>query len=162
VSDASAARRPGDTTVTLIGVFKLVKTTLLVVVGVLALTGGSEGVAHDVARFTRWTGAFSGHEVVQRALAKLLSLDVHMVHRLGVASLVYAVVFATEGVGLVRRRRWAEWLTVGVTSSFVPLEVYELVRHPGPGKVVAIALNVAIAVYLVWRLVVDRRPKLSI
>ena len=40
-------------------------------------------------------------------------------------------------------------MTVGVTASFIPFEVYEIVEHFGPGKVVALVLNVAIAGYLV-------------
>jgi uncharacterized membrane protein (DUF2068 family) len=54
------------------------------------------------------------------------------------------------------RRRWAEWLTVFVTASFIPLELYELSRRFGPGKLVALVLNVAIALYLVWRRLEDR------
>jgi uncharacterized membrane protein (DUF2068 family) len=56
----------------------------------------------------------------------------------------------------VRRRRWAEWLTVIVTGSFVPLEVYELAHRAGWGKVVALALNLAIVGYLGVQL--SRRP----
>ncbi len=42
-------------------------------------------------------------------------------------------------------------LTVVVTASFIPLEVYELLRRPGPGKAFAVALNVAIVAYLARR-----------
>lgn len=142
---------PGSGIVAAIGVFKLFKTAVLLTLGIVALAGGYEHLAHPIARFTRWTGAFSGREVVQRALARMLSLDDRTIHRLGVASLVYAIVFAVEGVGLLSRRSWAEWLTVGVTSSFIPLEVYELVVHPGPGKVAALLVNVATALYLAYR-----------
>jgi len=134
-----------------IGAFKLVKTAMLLTLGIWALAGGHEDVAHVLAHLARWTGAFSGREIVQRVLARLLTLDDQKIHRLGVASLVYAGMFAVEGVGLLSRRTWAEWLTVGVTGSFIPLEVYELWRHPGPAKAAALALNLAIVVYLVWR-----------
>ena len=56
-----------------------------------------------------------------------------------------------EGTGLVLRKRWAEWLTIVVTSSFVPFEAYELVHKPGVGKAVALVVNVAIVVYLIVR-----------
>ena len=152
VRDTSA----GSGIVTFIGVFKLVKTTILLTLGVWALTEGHEQVARDLARLTRWTGAFSGREVVQHALERLVSLDDRTIHRVGIASIVYAAVFATEGVGLIARRTWAEWLTVGVTASFIPLEIYELLRHPGPGKVAALALNLAIVAYLARRRVQAR------
>jgi uncharacterized membrane protein (DUF2068 family) len=148
---------PGSGIVAVIGFFKLVKMAILVALGVWAIIGGHEGVAHALARLTHWTGVFSGREVVQRALARVLSLDDREVHRLGVASIGYAVIFAIEGVGLLAKRTWAEWLTVGVTGSFVPLEVYELARHPSPPKAAALVLNVAIVLYLATRRLEARR-----
>ena len=53
-------------------------------------------------------------------------------------------------MGLVCKKHWAAWLTVVVTGSFIPLEIYEMVAHFGAGKVVALAINVAIVIYLVW------------
>jgi uncharacterized membrane protein (DUF2068 family) len=35
-----------------------------------------------------------------------------------------------EGTGLWLDQLWAEYLTVVATSLLVPLELYELVRHP--------------------------------
>ena len=155
------ARPQSDRVIGLIGAFKLVKTAILVTLGIIALEGGHERIAHALAHSTHWTGIFSGREIVQRGLARLLSLDDQTIHRLGIASLVYAMVFATEGLGLLARRRWAEWFTVGITSSFVPLEIYhEIVRRrPGPAKVVALVVNVAIVAYLLMRLRALRRPK---
>jgi uncharacterized membrane protein (DUF2068 family) len=43
---------------------------------------------------------------------------------------------------------WAEWLTVGVTASLIPFEIYELVSHATLGKVLALIANVAIVIYL--------------
>jgi uncharacterized membrane protein (DUF2068 family) len=157
MGDTGAEPRRSDTTIALIGVFKLVKTVILLALGVAAFTGAPGQILHVVARLTHWTGIFSGREVVQRALAKVLSLDEHTIHRLGVASFCYAVVFATEGTGLLLKRRWAEWFTVVVTGSFVPIEVYELAHRPGLGKVAALLLNVAIVAYLAWRLRAERR-----
>jgi len=143
--------------VVLIGVFKLVKTAVLITLGVMAFTGAPGHLAHVVAHLTRWVGIFSSREVVQRGLAKLFSLDERAVHQLGAVSFCYAAVFATEGTGLLLRRRWAEWLTVGVTGSFIPVEIYELANRPGAAKVAALVLNVAIVAYLVWRRVAERR-----
>jgi hypothetical protein len=51
--------------------------------------------------------------------------------------------------GLWLRRRWAEYLTVIVTGSFIPLEIYEIVEHFTVLRVVVLAVNVAIVIYLV-------------
>src|SRR5689334_1206699 len=49
-----------------------------------------------------------------------------------------------EGVGLWRRRRWAEYLTVVATASFVAFEVYELVQYVTTVRVLALLVNVAV------------------
>jgi uncharacterized membrane protein (DUF2068 family) len=63
----------------------------------------------------------------------------------------YAVLQLVEGAGLWAARRWAEYLAAVATSLFVPLEVYELVHHPTVLKAVALVINVAAVLYLVWK-----------
>ena len=62
-----------------------------------------------------------------------------------------------EGVGLLLLKRWAEIFAVIVTASFIPLEIYHLVRHVSPIKIVVIILNAATVAYLIWRLKHDRK-----
>jgi uncharacterized membrane protein (DUF2068 family) len=143
--------RRGDGAVALIGVFKLIKAAVLGVAGVNALAMRPERLAEDAEGAARWLGVVAGRPGLEHAIARLWALDPRTEKRLGLVVLVYAAIFAVEGVGLVLRKRWAEWLTVAVTGSFIPLEIYELVEHYGPGKVAALAVNVAIVAYLVWR-----------
>ena len=93
-----------------------------------------------------------------KALDRLWAAQPKEAVQLGIAALAYAAVFLVEGVGLLFRKRWAEWLTVGVTASFVPVEVYEMVHRFGIGKVIALVLNIAIVAYLVWHRLGERRP----
>jgi uncharacterized membrane protein (DUF2068 family) len=51
-------------------------------------------------------------------------------------------------VGLFRRKRWAEWLTVIATSLLIPFELYELVHRPSVLKAGGLAVNIVIVVYL--------------
>jgi uncharacterized membrane protein (DUF2068 family) len=148
-------RREG--VVVAIGVFRLVKACVLAVLGVGGLVELPEDLARSAERAIAWLGAYSARETLERAIGKLWETDASSVHRLAVASLCYAVVFAVEGIGLVRKRLWAEWLTVVVTASFIPFEIYELARRLSGPKVVALALNVAILAYLVWRRLSERR-----
>jgi uncharacterized membrane protein (DUF2068 family) len=144
-------RERADKAVVLIGVFKLVKALLLVGVGLGSLLGLPQRISQLSTEGARWTAMVGGREVIQRALAKVLSLDDKILRRIGVASLCYALIFVVEGVGLIRKKRWAEWLTVIVTASFIPFEIYELARHFTGAKVAALVLNVLIAGYLLWR-----------
>ena len=54
-------------------------------------------------------------------------------------------------------KRWAEYLTIISTASLLPLEVYELAKHAGIGKVLALVINLAVVAYLALEL--RRFPK---
>lgn len=145
--------------VVLIGVFRLIKAAALLTLGVSALLGAKGPVVVALAAAADRSGLFWARSLIEHAIARILSLDAHDLNQIGVASLVYAAVFTVEGMGLVLRKAWAEWLTIIVTTSFVPFEVYEVIHEPGVGKAVALALNVAIVAYLIVR--AGRGPRLS-
>lgn len=69
-------------------------------------------------------------------------------HLLGAVLLAYSAVEGIEAVGLWYQRRWAEYLTFLVTTSLLPLEIYEIFDRPTVFKVLAFVVNVAIVVYL--------------
>jgi uncharacterized membrane protein (DUF2068 family) len=143
--------------ITVIGVFKLVKVALLIALGIAGLAAAPSDLAHRVRHLAGWMGMSPGHRTLAHFLGKLSAFDGQMARKLAVVSLCYAAVFLVEGIGLLCRKRWAEWLTVVVTASFIPIEIYEGVQHFGAGKVVALALNVAILGYLLWRRVTESR-----
>jgi uncharacterized membrane protein (DUF2068 family) len=150
-----------DRLLRLIGAFKLLKATLLIGLAVISFRfAGGASARHPPLRLTThliaWLGALPGHHHVLRVINRLLALTPGTAKALGIASIVFAAVFLVEGVGLSLRKRWAEWMTVGVTASFIPLEIYELVERFGPAKLVALLLNVAILVVLVRLRLKDR------
>ena len=71
---------------------------------------------------------------------------------LSVGTFIYAALFVTEGVGLLLRKRWAEYFTLITTGGFIPLEIYELARHFSVAKVVVTVINVLIVWYLAMRM----------
>jgi uncharacterized membrane protein (DUF2068 family) len=75
-------------------------------------------------------------------------------------AVAYAVVRWIEAYGLWRARRWAEWFAVLSGAIYVPAELYGLVHHVSPLKVMLLILNVGIVaymLYILWRLERDRR-----
>jgi uncharacterized membrane protein (DUF2068 family) len=76
---------------------------------------------------------------------------------LSVGTFIYAAIFLTEGTGLALHKRWAEYFTIITTSSFLPLEVYEIIHHITVAKSVALVINIAVVVYLMREL--RRYPK---
>ena len=141
----------------LIAAFKLFKGFALLAVAIGAL----HLLHRDVASVAdQWVNAFRvdpHNRYIHWLLTKLSSVDDRKLRELSVGTFIYAAVFLTEGTGLAFRKRWAEYFTTITTASFLPLEIYELIHHATIAKGVALALNIAVLVYLVWELRRNRK-----
>jgi uncharacterized membrane protein (DUF2068 family) len=67
-------------------------------------------------------------------------------------ALLYAIVILVEGVGLWRCRRWAEYLTIIVTASFLPVEMFAIWHRLTTVRVLVFVFNALVIVFLVWQL----------
>jgi uncharacterized membrane protein (DUF2068 family) len=141
----------------LIAAFKLFKGFALIAVGFGAL----HLLHRDVAAVVdHWINAFRvdpHNRFIHWLLAKVPSVDDRKLKELSVGTFIYAAIFLTEGTGLALHKRWAEYFTIITTSSFLPLEVYEIIHHITVAKSVALVINIAVVVYLVREL--RRYPK---
>ena len=131
--------------------FKLIKGLLLLAMAIGVLQLLNTNVAAQVARLLATIRVDPTNHYVHGLLTKLAHVDNEKLEGIGVGSFFYSGLFLTEGVGLFLGKRWAEYFTIIVTGSFIPLEIYELVKEPGAGKAVALAINVLVVVYLVMR-----------
>jgi uncharacterized membrane protein (DUF2068 family) len=148
---------PYPKTLYLIGAFKLFKGLILVAVGIGAIRLLNKDMAMEAYR---WANAFrvdTGNYQVQRLLERVSFLDEKKLKELSVGTFFYAALFLTEGTGLVLRKRWAEYFTIITTSTFIPLEIYELIRRATLAKGVVLVLNIAVIVYLAISLRRNRR-----
>jgi uncharacterized membrane protein (DUF2068 family) len=131
--------------------FKAVKSALLVALGCVALLS-----LHRDPTDLLWQIAGAVHlPVTSRIFDRLLKIAANATSRketgVAVTAFGYAVLMGTEGVGLYLRRSWARWFTIGATGSLIPIEVYEIIRQPGPLRVVILALNIVVVGYLYRR-----------
>jgi uncharacterized membrane protein (DUF2068 family) len=83
-------------------------------------------------------------------LNKLFSLKSSTLNLVGFGVIGYAVLEGVEAVGLWWQKRWAEYLTLIATALFIPLEVYEIVHKGSPLKIIALIVNVAVVLYLLF------------
>jgi len=147
-------RQQRDLVIRLIALFKLAKAAMLIALGLGALS-----MQHDHSWLGTWIHALAVDphgKFVTALIAKISSLDTRQLEAIGIGSLLYAVVFLVEGVGLMLRQMWAEVMTVIITTSFIPLEIYELALHKSWAKAAVIVVNVLVVLYLLRRL---RREK---
>ncbi|WP_437785780.1 DUF2127 domain-containing protein [Sorangium sp. So ce1097] len=140
----------------LIAAFKLIKATLLTAVGLGAL----RLLGHDVASELRsWLQAMSldpDNRQLHRLLALTGAISDRKLEELAAGTFVYAAVFLVEGIGLMCEKRWAEVVTVAVTTSLLPFELYEIVLRATIPRLSAMVINVAAVVYLIARLRAER------
>ena len=133
----------------LIGLFRLVKASLLITVGL----GLHHMLHHDAEQFVRHcvraVRIDPENRHIHAGIAKITGLSPKRLEEAEFGTFAYATLFAVEGIGLVLRKRWAEYLTVISTMGLLPLEVYELIDHPRPAKAIILVLNLAIVAYLI-------------
>jgi uncharacterized membrane protein (DUF2068 family) len=139
----------------LIALFKLLKALLLIAVGLGALHLLHRDIASVLAHWVKMFGVNPGGRYVDRAIQNAVALTPNTIRGLGVGSFIYAGLFLTEGIGLWLLKRWAEWFTIIMTSSLIPVAIYEIYRHPTALKVLALIINVAVVGFLVHRVRAD-------
>jgi uncharacterized membrane protein (DUF2068 family) len=136
----------------LIAFFKLLKASLLIAVGMSALHLLHRDVAGIAEHWVTVLGLDPGNRYVGRALHKVADLNPQKIKSLGVVSFIYAGLFLTEGIGLWLMKRWAEWFSVIITTSLIPIEIYEIYRHPSAIKCLVLIVNIAVVLYLLSRI----------
>jgi uncharacterized membrane protein (DUF2068 family) len=147
-----SSRRTSTLGLAIIGAFKLAKAALLVLVAIAA----GDLMRHDTAEVVeRWATQLHldpDGRVMSSALDRIGELRPSSLRAIRVGAWIYAALLTVEGVGLLLRKRWGEYLTTIITASLVPLELYEIARHATATRIAALAVNVAIVVYLIARL----------
>lgn len=147
-----AERQPRDRAIVWIAIFKLVKGVRLIAVAVGALKLLHHDVADTLSHLVQSIRADLDNRFIHKGLTKLGGLDDHKLEEISVGSFFYAALLLTEGTGLLLRKRWAEYFTVIITASLMPLEFYELIEKFMLTRVAVIILNAVIVWYLSVRL----------
>jgi uncharacterized membrane protein (DUF2068 family) len=140
----------------LIGLFKLGKSILFFCIGVGAIHLLHKDLGDEVMRLAMAMKFDPESRFVGLLLNEVGLIDMHRLKLISLGTFAYSVVALTEGVGLVLEKVWAEYLTLILTISFLPWELYELARQPNWFRLSLLLINLAVLAYLVWLL---RRKK---
>jgi uncharacterized membrane protein (DUF2068 family) len=135
-----------------IAVFKFFKAGLLIGLGIGLFRLLNKDLADVLQHWCEALHLDPGRHFVMVALEKAGHVSPQQVKKLGLVSFLYAGLFLAEGTGLWLRKRWGEWLTVVITSSLVPVESFEIYRHFSYVKVLVLAVNIAVVMYLIYHM----------
>lgn len=88
---------------------------------------------------------------VHGIIARIFRVTPRQPRELSAGTFLYAGLFTTESLGLLLRKRWAEYFTIVTTGGLIRLEIFELSRHFPIAKTVVVLVNIVIVWYLVER-----------
>ena len=138
--------------VALIAVVKIVKGVLLLAVGLGLLKLVHAEIATLFSQLLETLNLDAHSRLLHALVLKVDALQPQNVLTMSVVSLAFAGLDLTEGLGLWFERAWAAYLTVIVTSLFLPFELYELYKHMTGPRIGVLLLNLLIVIYLFGQL----------
>lgn len=145
-------RRSDGTLLRIIAILKFLKAASLIALSVGVFRAMHQDMGIRLEHWIRAMHLDPGNRHIEVFLERVSNLSPAQVKRLGLVGLLYAGLFLVEGTGLWLQRRWGEWATVVITGLLIPVEVYEIARHPGAAKIVVLIVNLAVVGYLVYRI----------
>jgi uncharacterized membrane protein (DUF2068 family) len=148
--NAKPARR--DRLLPWIAAERAFRAIVLVTVGIVLVTHPHANWANEIANFAQHLGLDPKNNWVQRLIADVAKINSSEDVLFGVIALAYGALEAAESYGLWKHRRWGEWLTILATSLLFIPEIWELTKSASLLKVGALLVNVAVVLYLLWRI----------
>jgi uncharacterized membrane protein (DUF2068 family) len=150
--------RRHDKGLVLIAVYKLLQALLFVAIGLGAHHLLHKDVGDELATLADHLRFNPESRLVTFVLGRAEFLNDPLLFRIGLVAFCYAALSMIEGIGLYLEKIWAEYLTLAVTASFLPWEIFEIVRRVTAIRVSLLAANLLVFFYLL-RLVADREKK---
>ena len=128
---------------------KLAKGLLLLLIslGIFSLIG--QDLDFEFDRFLRWIHLDPSSRFFDALGKKIEAITPANLRYIASGTLLYALLLFVEGGGLLTRSWWAMWLAISETAFFVPLEVFDLIRHFSWTVLAIMVVNIAIVTYLV-------------
>jgi len=145
----------------LISAFKLAQALLFAAVGVGVLRLLHKNVGDELQRFVDHLNFNTEPRFVNFLLEKADFITDRMLVRIGAAVFIYALLDLVEGIGLYFEQTWAEYLTLVVTASFLPWELFEVFGRITPIRVSLLTVNALVFIYLLKLVLARGRQRRS-
>jgi uncharacterized membrane protein (DUF2068 family) len=133
-----------------IGVFKLLQALLFIALGVGAIRLLHKDLMDLAERLILAMRFDPEGRFVNLFLDKVALIDPHRLKQISAVVFAIAALDIMEGTGLVLEQVWAEYVTLVLTASFLPLEFFEILRHATWIRMVLLIINLAVVVYLLY------------
>lgn len=132
----------------LIAAFKLSQAVLFIAIGVGALRLVGKDIGDLLTRFADHLRFNTEPRFVNFILEKSSLVTDHLLRRIGAVVFIYAGLDLIEGIGLYLEKAWAEYLTLAITASFLPWEIFEVLRRVTWIRCGLLTVNALVVFYL--------------
>lgn len=133
-----------------IGVFKLLQAMLFILLGIGAIRLLHKDLIEVTEHFILAMRFNPEGHFVSLILEKVAMIDPHRLRQISAAIFAIAALDIVEGTGLVLEQAWAEFVTLILTASFLPWELFAVLRHDSWIRVVLTIINLAVVIYLLY------------
>lgn len=140
----------------LIAAYKVAQALLFVAVGVGALRLLHKDVDDVLGQIALALRFNPESRFINFLLDKAALVNDPLLRRIGAVAFSYAGLSLAEGIGLYLEKTWGELLTLIITGSFLPWELFEVFRRVTLVRVGLLIINFLVFLYLM-KLVTDRR-----
>ena len=139
----------------LIAVYKFLHALVFFAIGIGAHRLLHKEIADQIELLARHLRFNPESRLVNLILEKASLINDPILRRIGFVAYCYSAVTLLEGIGLYLEKAWGEFLTLAITGSFLPWEIFEIARRVTWIRVGLLTINILVFVYLL-RIVVDR------
>ncbi|HEU5457264.1 MAG TPA: DUF2127 domain-containing protein [Terracidiphilus sp.] len=149
---------PSNKLLLLIALYKLFQATIIALIGVGALRllhKDFGDVMFQVASALRFNPE---SRFINFVLDRASIVDDHLLRRIGLVAFCYAGLSLAEGIGLYLEKAWGEFLTLFITASFLPWEVFEVFKRITLIRIALLIVNALVFFYLL-KVVTQRKSR---
>jgi uncharacterized membrane protein (DUF2068 family) len=133
----------------LIAVYKLLQALLFLAIGLGAHRLLHKDIADEIDLLTRHLRFNPESRLINFILEKASLVNDPLLRRINFLANCYAAISLAEGIGLYLEKAWGEFLTLAITASFLPWEMFEIFRHVTWIRVGLLTINLLVFFYLV-------------
>ncbi len=145
--------------IVLIASYKTLQAILFAVIGLGARHMLHKDVGDELAALADHLRFNPESRLVNIILDRASLLNDPILRRIGLLAFAYSAVSYVEGIGLYFEKAWAEYLTLIITVSFLPLEIIEIFKRQTWFRFSLLAVNLLVFVYLLQLLAIRARER---
>lgn len=148
---------------------KLIKGIVLVLLALSIFSLANKDLPDEFNRFLQWVHLDPERKFFQRIGEWLDTITPTNVRVVASGTMLYGLFLIVGGTGLAFRAKWAIWLAIGESAFFIPVEIFELMRHRRPFElhnqpreeffphpVLGLFIVLALNIFIVWYLLKNR------